>query len=293
MEMIDKKIFYCWFGGGEMSDMDKKCIASWLKYCPDYDIVKISEENYDWESNPYAKQNYEAGNWSGVSNAARLDFLSKYSGFYLDTDVELFRSLDDLRVFDGGFITEFESGQPDSGILGRGSKFPNLYKEAFEKLVPNRILHKEFIKVLYRDYDMHGEPVKTYDDGFTILGEEFFPSVRTGLCTKNTVGVHYFENTWKDAFIKPSDGYYPFPRVNVFFAGAKILEEKDATVNFTVKNHLKKWNNADMIGKADYMLNPRVIKLFCKDFEAEKINYNRFAPQHHTVTPSGLIVTWI
>ena len=291
--MIDKKIFYCWFGGSEMSKMDKKCIASWIKYCPDYEIIKISEENYDWESNPYAKQNYEAKNWSGVSNAARLDFLCKESGFYLDTDVELFRSLDDLRVFDGGFITEFESGQPDSGVLGRGTVCPNIYKEAFENLVPNRILHKEFIKILYRDYDVHGEPIKTFDDGFTVLGEEFFPSVRTGLFTKNTYAIHYFENTWKEAYIEPTDGFYPLPKAKIFFGNKLITEQEEPQINFVIKNHMKKWNTGDMIGKTDYMLNPRVVKLFCKDFEAEKITYNRLAPQHNTVTPSGLIVTWI
>ena len=97
--MIDKKIYYCWFGDGEMSDLNKKCIESWKKYCPDYELIKISEENYDWESNPYAKQNYEAGNWSGVSNAARLFYLINNNGFYLDTDVELFKSLDELRIY--------------------------------------------------------------------------------------------------------------------------------------------------------------------------------------------------
>ena len=80
--MIAKRIFYCWFGNGEMSNLNKRCIESWKKYCSDYEIILINELNYDWKSNPYAKIGYEAGNWSAVSNAARLELLKQYSGFY-------------------------------------------------------------------------------------------------------------------------------------------------------------------------------------------------------------------
>jgi hypothetical protein len=298
--MIDKKIFYCWFGKGEMSALDKKCIESWKKHCPDYELILINEENYDYESNPYAKMHYEDGNWSGVSNAARLEFLRKYNGFYLDTDVELFKSLDALRVYDGGFITEFESGQPDSGVLGRGSKFPEYYAEVYKNLVLGTVLHKQFIKSMHEHYDVHGESVRTYGDGFTILGEEYFPTVRSGLFTENTIGIHYFENTWVKVAKNPeietqkiTDGIYPFPRMNVYYGNKLAFQEEGATVNFKVKNLLKKWDDADMLGRTDYLFNPRVVKLFCKDFEAEKINYDRTATLCNTVTPGGLIVTWM
>lgn len=291
--MIDKKIFYCWFGDNEMSDLDKRCMETWAKFCPDYEIIKISEDNYNWELNPYAKIGYEAGNWSAVSNAARLEFLEHNNGFYLDTDVQLFKSLDELRVFDGGFITEFESGQPDSGILGRGENFPKFYKEVYSRLLPGTVLHKEFIQVLFRDYDVKGETQRTFDDGFTILGEEFFPTVRTGLFTENTIGIHHFENTWINNRVPIYDGFYPFPKLKVY-VGNKMIHEDDAPMaTFKVKNLKKKWTDPDMLGKTDYFFNPRVVKLSNRDFEAERINYDKFAPQHHTVTVSGMIVTWI
>jgi len=291
--MIDKKIFYCWFGDKEMSDLNKKCIESWKKFCPGYEIIRISEENYDWESNPYAKIGYEAGNWSAVSNAARLEFLKNHNGFYLDTDVQLLKSLDELRVFDGGFITEFESGQPDSGVLGRGEVFPKFYDEVYSRLVPGTVLHKEFIQVLFRDYDVKGQSLKTYDDGFTVLGEEYFPTIRTGLFTKNTIGIHYFENTWVNNKVPIYDGFYPFPKLKVYL-GDKLIHTDDAPeVIFINKNLKKKWTDADMLGKTDYFFNPKVVKISCRDFEAERINYDRFAPQQHTVTASGTIVTSI
>lgn len=291
--MIDKKIYYCWFGKGPMSELDKTCIASWQKCCPDYKIIRIDESNYDWKSNPYAKQHYEAGNWSGVSNAARLDYFLRNNGFYLDTDVQLIRSLDELRVYDSGFITEFDSGQPDSGVLGRGDICPNIYSEAFERLVPGTVLHKEFIQILYRDYDVHGQAVKTFDDGFVVLGEEYFPSVRTQLVTKNTIGIHHFENTWTKTTPKVTDSFWPYILVNVTRCGKLIHKDEGAYVNMDVKTIMKKWHDQDMLGRLNYFFNPKVVKLFCKDFEAERIEYDKLATQHNTVTPSGMIVTWI
>ena len=290
--MIDKKIYYCWFGGGEMSPLNKKCIESWKRVCPDYEIIEINESNFDYNITPYAKESYEHGNWSYVSNAARLEFLTHNSGFYLDTDVELAKSLDELRIFDGGFITEFESGQPDSGVLGCGANGCKFYEEVYSRLVPGTVLHKEFIQVMYRDYDIHGESITTYSDGFTVIGEEYFPSVRTGLFTANTIGIHYFENTWVKQWRNITDGFYPFPRMRVFLGKKMVHTDDNPEVIVTLKNLNKKWNAADVLGKSNYFFNPKVIKLFNRDFEMERISYNRLAATDTTVTPSGLIVTY-
>ena len=288
--MIDKKIFYCWFGNGEMSELDKRCMATWKKYCPDYEIIRISEENYDWNTNPYAKMHYEAGNWSGVSNAARLEFLKRYSGFYLDTDVQLVKSLDELRIYDEGFITEFINSQPDSGVLGRGSVFPKFYEEVYERLVPGTVLHKEFIQVMYRDYDVHGQSQHTFADGFTVLGEEWFPTVRHGLFTENTIGIHHFENTWAKTAPKPTDGFYPYQKVEVYVGNKLLYRDKNPEIRFKTKNILKKWTNEDMLFRINYFFNPRVVRLECQDFDAERINYNKLKTTESLITPSGLIV---
>lgn len=293
--MIDKKIYYCWFGDAEMSELDKKCIETWKHFCPDYELIKISEENYDYKSNPYALQGYENKDWSAVTNAARLDFLlNQGGGFYLDTDVRLFKSLEELRIYDGGFITEFESGQPDSGILGCGADGCDYYKVVFNNLVSGTILHKEFIKEMYKRYDIHGEKIRTYDDGFTVLGEEFFPTVRTGLFTGETIGIHYFENTWMNIKRKVTDGFYPFPRVRVRVGGGNIIhQDKNAEIELVSKNLLKNWSDTEMLGKTLYFFNPKVVKLITRDFEAERINYDHFLPQKTTITPSGMIVRYI
>ena len=75
----------------------KRCIDSWKKYCPDYEIKRWDESNYDISKSSYMKGAYESKKWGFIPDYARLDILYNYGGFYLDTDVELVRSLDELR----------------------------------------------------------------------------------------------------------------------------------------------------------------------------------------------------
>lgn len=287
--MIEKKIYYCWFGNGEMSDLNKKCVESWYKQCPDYEIIKINETNYDVNSHPYAKAGYEHGNWSYVTDAVRLEILKHNSGFYLDTDVLLLKSLDELRIYDKGFITEFEAGQPDSGVLGCGT-YPKLYEDAYAGLLPGTVLHKQFIQRLYERYDIHGQKQETFDDGFTVINEEVFPTVRTGLITENTIGIHYFENTWTRGWTNLTDPFYPYTKVKVYLGNRLIHEDEGAVVIMKCKNAFKKWNDAEMLGRMNYFFNPRVVKLITPYFEAERIDYDRLAPLKATITISGMVV---
>ena len=99
--MIPKKIHYCWFGENEKPLLVIECIKSWQKYCPDYEIMEWNSKNYDVHKNKYMEQAYQAKRWGFVSDYARLDIIYQYGGIYLDTDVELIRSLDDLLETDG------------------------------------------------------------------------------------------------------------------------------------------------------------------------------------------------
>lgn len=94
--MIPKKIHYCWFGGGEKPKLAQKCIASWKKYCPDYEIIEWNENNFDVNSNPYTKMCYEQKRFAFLSDYLRLVIIYEQGGLYFDTDVELVKSFDDL-----------------------------------------------------------------------------------------------------------------------------------------------------------------------------------------------------
>lgn len=92
--MIPKKIHYCWFGKGLMPQSQKDCIKSWKKHCPDYEIIRWDESNFDINFCPYVKEAYKLKKWAFVADVARLKALTEVGGIYMDTDVELFSTLD-------------------------------------------------------------------------------------------------------------------------------------------------------------------------------------------------------
>ena len=99
--LIPKVIHYCWFGKNPIPEQYKIWMNSWKKFCPDYKIIRWDESNYDINKHKYVKAAYEAGKWAFVSDFARLDIVYEHGGIYLDTDVELIKSLDDFLYQDG------------------------------------------------------------------------------------------------------------------------------------------------------------------------------------------------
>ena len=85
-------IHYCWFGGKELPIEVKKCIASWRKMCPDYEIIRWDESNFDVGQHPFVREAYKAKVWAFVSDYARLKVVYDNGGIYLDTDVETLRN---------------------------------------------------------------------------------------------------------------------------------------------------------------------------------------------------------
>lgn len=106
--MIPKTIHYCWFGRGEKPKLAQKCIASWKKFCPDYEIIEWNEENFDVAMNGYTKMCYEEKKYAFLSDYARLVIVAEHGGLYFDTDVELVKSPDELLSKDAflGFENE-------------------------------------------------------------------------------------------------------------------------------------------------------------------------------------------
>ena len=98
--MIPRIIHYCWFGGKEKPADAKRCIDSWKKKCPNYEIIEWNEDNFNINKYPYAKFCYENKKWAFLSDFARLVVVSEYGGLYFDTDVEIVKSFDDLLKYD-------------------------------------------------------------------------------------------------------------------------------------------------------------------------------------------------
>ncbi len=101
--MIPKVIHYCWFGRNPLPESAVKCIESWRKFMPDYEIKEWNEDNFDVNIIPYTAEAYSVGKYAFVSDYARFWVLYHYGGVYFDTDVEVIKPMDDI-VEKGAFM---------------------------------------------------------------------------------------------------------------------------------------------------------------------------------------------
>ena len=121
--MIPKKIHYCWFGRGKMPELAVKCIESWKKYLPEYEIKEWNEDTFDLTLYPYAKEAYDNRKFAFVTDVVRLYALYYEGGIYMDTDVEVLKPLDYLLQFDAvsGFETD---SQIPTGLMASQKGLP-------------------------------------------------------------------------------------------------------------------------------------------------------------------------
>ena len=101
--MIPKVVHYCWFGGNQLPDDAKKCIESWRKFFPEYEIKEWNECNFDVNCCDYVKEAYAAKKWAFVSDYARFWILYHEGGLYFDTDVEVIKDMSDI-IAKGAFM---------------------------------------------------------------------------------------------------------------------------------------------------------------------------------------------
>lgn len=137
MEGIPRTIHYCWFGHGEKSKLMKECMESWGKYCPDWEIVEWNEDNFDVDFCPYAEKAYRAKKYGFLADAARLKIIYEHGGVYLDTDVELRNSLDELMGNDAWF------GYGSDTEINTGSGFGAVPRHPFVKKLLDQYLTRD------------------------------------------------------------------------------------------------------------------------------------------------------
>ena len=207
--MIPKVIHYCWFGHTELPPLAKKCIASWRKFLPDYEIKEWNESNYDITKNAYMAAAYKEKKYGFVPDYIRSDLIYEYGGFYFDTDVEVIKSLDSLLQHKG--IMGFESKDlVNGGLIVGGEKGLDIFREMRDiynsisfynkdgtlNLLPSPAYNTE---VLVR----HGlERNGTLQNvaGITIFPTDYFcpkPSEFGKIrITENTLTIHHFAASW-------------------------------------------------------------------------------------------------
>ena len=211
--MIPKKIHYCWFGGGEKSKLIKKCIRSWKKFCPDYEITEWNEKNFDIDSSPqYVKDAYKEKRWAFVADYARLWIIYNYGGIYLDTDVELIKNIDDVLEQDAFFA--FASSDKINTGLGFGAVRSNIIvkkmMEDYDDLKfylddgsINTITCVVINSHCIREFGFRLDNTLQTVDGCTVYPTEYFcpkgyRSYKPEI-TPNTYSVHWYNLSWKTA----------------------------------------------------------------------------------------------
>ncbi len=94
--MIPKIIHYCWFGHSPLPEIVQRCLESWAKYMPDYEIRRWDETNVDIDGAAFMREAYGLKKYAYVSDYARYKILKDNGGVFLDSDVELVRPFSHL-----------------------------------------------------------------------------------------------------------------------------------------------------------------------------------------------------
>lgn len=203
--MIPKVIHYCWFGRGEKPKLAQKCIASWKKFCPDYEIIEWNEENFDVNMNGYTQMCYEQKKFAFLSDYARLVIVAREGGIYFDTDVEVIKSFDSL-LSDSAFFG-FENNEYVASGLGFGSEAEHPVIQAMLDSYKPMLDGKHGVKGCPRlntealeNLGLQRNGKKQRIAGATIYPSEWFnpyddPTGRLNK-TDNTYSIHWYAKSW-------------------------------------------------------------------------------------------------
>lgn len=226
--MIPKIIHYCWFGGGLIPDLAEKCIDSWKKYCPGYEIKRWDESNFNLDCCSYIKEAYKEKKWAFVSDFARFKILYEWGGIYFDTDVELIKPIDELAsnefmacekcyYFSDDSWISFRKESPGMGIavgagLGLASEKGNLFfKEIINDyycssfimeggIIDKTTVVKRVTGLLEKyGFDRHKNEIQTVK-GMTIYPTYFFAGLdnisQKIVITDDTRAIHHCAGSW-------------------------------------------------------------------------------------------------
>lgn len=238
-----KKIHYCWFGGKELPRSVKKCIKTWKKILPDYEIKEWNENNFNINCCAFVKEAYENKKWAFVSDYVRIYALYEEGGIYLDTDVKILKDIS--HITDKDMFLGFEdSGYMGTAVIGVKNKENKYIKEILDYY--NQIEHFNLetiynyvnpviITRIIKKYECHTNEkgIKIYDNNVYVYPRDYFFPLSYDYSekkyTKNTCMVHLFNATWTDKGEKRTVGINR--RFGPYF-GRKINEFINGCFNF-------------------------------------------------------------
>ena len=239
--MIPKIIHYIWVGGKPLNAFAEKCIKSWKKYCPDYEIKRWDETNFDINENEYCKQAYESKKWAFVSDYIRLKVLYEYGGIYMDTDVEVVKPLDKFLT-DPAFSGFENDTMIPTGIMA--AEKGNLWIKSLLSDYDNRKFIKEdgSLDMTTNVTLITENTVKQYPEIQLNNTEQRFENVvfytKDYFCpidlvtnklkkTNNTHAIHWFNSSWFTPKQKFKKNVRKFLNIVTFGGWGKLRNKKN------------------------------------------------------------------
>lgn len=203
--MIPKTIHYCWFGHHPKPAIVQKCIESWKKYCPDYEIIEWNESNFDIHSSSFSEGAYREKKWAFVVDYVRALVLLQHGGVYLDADMELLRPLDPMLQND--FFAGFETNDTvATGIIGcsKGNdilqKYCAYYKDRPYRSGENRLTSPIVLTDILTAQGLELCGKKQFVANGTVYPKAvFYPTDLSwvfGSYHTKAVGVHHYLDSW-------------------------------------------------------------------------------------------------
>lgn len=241
--MIPKIIHYCWFGRGAMPDLVLKCIDSWKKHLPEYELRLWNEDNFDIHLYPYAAEAYTERKFAFVADVCRLYALKEFGGLYMDTDVEVLKNLNEFLAKYKAFSGVEDNNYLTSGVMA--SEKGGLWITNLLDLYDNRsFYHADGSLDLTTNVESITQFMKnkgiTIQNSFqdiegycTIFPSEYFcPKswlTKEMNITPNTYCIHHFAGSWiptkkkwnKNEFLLKLVGPKNFDRLLAIYAKLK------------------------------------------------------------------------
>jgi lipopolysaccharide biosynthesis glycosyltransferase len=205
-EFIPRKIFYCWFGGKEKPELVLKCVESWKKYCPDYEIAEINESNVDVNCNKFVAEAYKHKKYAFVADYFRMLYLYNYGGITLDSDVEILKPLDKYLIHRGFTGQEVNNLYLVCATIASEKGHPIIkmildYYDNIEFDVNNMKPNTQFITKIFELFirKKDGQKIILNNDFHLYPSEIFAPydhNNRTPIITNNSATCHLFQGSW-------------------------------------------------------------------------------------------------